>query len=288
MYFMIDVSVLFIFFAGYSFIGWVCETIYCTILSKKFINRGFLNGPFCPVYGFGALILLFCFHGLPPNIAFVFLAGTMITTALEYLTAVLLEKLFHAKWWDYSDIPFNFQGRVCLLNSVLFGIMSVGFAFVISPFAIVAVFAISQVARVTICAVLLIYFSVDIVMTVRSLNSLNLRLETLNKILLAAKEKLDISGFYNTLNIAQRFDKLHELLETEKGQAIYNSLAGIRERIRQLESDNRVLQARIIKAFPSIRSTRYPEMLTMVKERILHVKKDTDKNNDTIDTSNKQ
>lgn len=276
---MIDVSVLFIFFAGYSFIGWTCETIYCTILFKKFINRGFLNGPFCPVYGFGALLLFFILRGLPQNIALVFLVGTLVTTALEYLTALLLETFFHAKWWDYKDIPFNFKGRICLLNSVLFGIMSVGFDFILNPFATAAVYAISQTARLFICAVLFVYFTADFIVTVKSMNSLNLRLEALNKALASAKEKLDISGFYNTLNLAQRFEKLHELIETDKGQTIYNSLGGIRERIKKLESDTHVFQARIIKAFPDIRSTRYPEILIVVKEKILHKNNDNENEN---------
>lgn len=263
-----DLGAVIISFAIYSFMGWVCETTYCSFESRRFVNRGFLNGPFCPVYGFGALAVIGALSVIPRNPALVFLVGCLATTALEYLTGYLLETLFHTKWWDYSDRKFNLHGRICLLNSLVFGVMSVLLVFLIYPFVNRVVAAIPDLARIYIGAALVVYFVVDIILTVRSMKLLNRRLAALSSAVAAIKEKLDLSGFYNALNISQRLEKLHELLDTEKGRVVYASIEGIKERIKQLENDNKLLQKRVIRAFPDIRSTLYPEMLTLIKEKI--------------------
>ncbi|HBB29668.1 MAG TPA: hypothetical protein DC000_10580, partial [Clostridiales bacterium] len=107
----------FIYFIMYSVIGWICEVIFCSIPEKKFINRGFLNGPLCPIYGFGALIVIFFLTPFKDSIFLVFIFGLIVTSTLEYFTSYAMEKLFHSKWWDYSNNRFNINGRVCLLNS---------------------------------------------------------------------------------------------------------------------------------------------------------------------------
>ena len=122
-----------LYFIIYSFLGWCCETVYCSILQKKFVNRGFLYGPLCPMYGCGALLVLYLLRDVRASILPLFLSGMVVTTILEYLTSVLLEKLFHMKWWDYSAMPFNINGRVCLLNSCEFGALSVFVVMVLHP-----------------------------------------------------------------------------------------------------------------------------------------------------------
>ncbi|HPL91825.1 MAG TPA: putative ABC transporter permease, partial [Treponemataceae bacterium] len=117
-------SQLFLFFMAYSVIGWITEVVYCSVQERRLVNRGFLHGPLCPVYGFGALLVVFLLEPFSGSVLVLFLVGMALTTALEYITAWLLETAFSTRWWDYSDLPFNFRGRVCLLNSVLFGLMS--------------------------------------------------------------------------------------------------------------------------------------------------------------------
>lgn len=263
---------LFLSFTIYSFLGWVCETIYCSIIFKKFVNRGFLNGPFCPVYGFGAILLLYILKPLPKNALLVFFAGVVITTALEYITACILEKLFHAKWWDYSKNKFNYKGRICLLNSTLFGLLSVALIFFIEPVTVWLINLMSQRVKYVLFALLAMYFIVDTTITVTSIYKLNLRLEALSRAFSAIKEKLDNTDFYNALNIKERLEKLHELLNTDRGRAIYNSIESIRSYIRKLETENHAFQKRIIKAFPSMRSTKYPEVLNIIKEKVLRGK----------------
>ena len=107
------ICLLFLYFFLYSVIGWVCETAYCSIGKRKFVNRGFLNGPLCPVYGFGALAVVWLLRPVCEYPILVFAAGAAVTSALEYLTGYLLEKLFGLKLWDYSKRPFNAGESAC-------------------------------------------------------------------------------------------------------------------------------------------------------------------------------
>ena len=107
----------------YSFIGWCGEMLYCSACQRRLCEkRGFLNGPLCPIYGHGALIVLFCLDGGCHSPILTFLLGGILTTMLEYLTSYTMEKLFHMRWWDYSQFKLQINGRVCLLNSTLFGL----------------------------------------------------------------------------------------------------------------------------------------------------------------------
>ena len=120
---MLEVCRYVLYFFTYAFIGYVCEVIYCSIPKKKFVNRGYLYAPICPIYGYGAVIVILCFDWLtkyPWGFIVVAIGGMLLTSLLEYLTSFVMEKLFHMRWWDYSNHKFNIKGRVCLLNSTLF------------------------------------------------------------------------------------------------------------------------------------------------------------------------
>lgn len=112
----------FLMFVIYSAIGWIGEIFYVLIKDRKWTSRGFLLGPYCPIYGIGALLvslLLTKFYDQP---IIVFLLSMLICGALEYLTSFFMEKVFAKKWWDYKDKPFNLNGRVCLENLIYFGL----------------------------------------------------------------------------------------------------------------------------------------------------------------------
>lgn len=111
---------VFCFFV-YAFLGYVCEVIYCSIGQKKLVNRGYLYMPVCPIYGFGAVIILLSMLPISKMWYLVFFLGILLTTTLEYLTSYIMEIIFHMRWWDYSKRKLNINGRVCLLNSLLFG-----------------------------------------------------------------------------------------------------------------------------------------------------------------------
>ena len=113
---------LFLLFLIYSFCGYICEIVYSSIYQKKLVNRGFFCGPYCPIYGVGSLFILFTLLRFKSSPVIVYLLGALITSALEYATSFILEKIFHNKWWDYSTEKYNINGRICLLNSLLFGL----------------------------------------------------------------------------------------------------------------------------------------------------------------------
>lgn len=120
-----DLSQWVLFFFLYSFLGWIWETCYVSVKSGKFVNRGFINGPLCTIYGFGAVSVYMILRPFSDNLLYLYLGGVVVATALEYVTAVLMESIFHTSWWDYSDNKFNFQGRICLGASLGWGAFTV-------------------------------------------------------------------------------------------------------------------------------------------------------------------
>ena len=109
----------------YSFLGWLWESSYVSVKEKKLVNRGFVAGPVCTIYGFGAVIVYLSLKPISGNILLLYLGGVIVPTILEYVTAVLMENLFHTSWWDYSKNKYNFQGRICLGASLGWGALSV-------------------------------------------------------------------------------------------------------------------------------------------------------------------
>lgn len=278
---MDSISTLFICFTIYSFIGWVCETILCSYLEKKFVNRGFLNGPFCPVYGFGAVLLQVTLFSLNLSksvlsVIFVFVAGALLTSILEYFTGWLLETLFHTTWWDYSKSRFNIKGRVCLKNSLAFGVMSVALIFIILPFVQGGIQSIPYNIRLLITIVLFIYFLADIFVTIKSMQNLNLRLEKISEAFASIKEKFAHDENYDELTVSQKAERIREIVFGDKTKKISGTFDSVREKIASLINNNEHFQKRIIKAFPHIKSTKYPELLSIIKDKVLRNKNNQD------------
>lgn len=123
----------FLYFIFFSFVGWSWESFQYTIENKKFINRGFLKGPYCPIYGWGGLIIIAFLHNID-NVFALFFCGSLLCTALEYMTSLILEKIFNKRWWDYSSYRFNLHGRICLICSTTFGVLSVLLVKLVQPF----------------------------------------------------------------------------------------------------------------------------------------------------------
>ncbi len=124
---------LFIYFFLYSFLGWCSEVIFATLKTGKFVNRGFLNGPVCPIYGTGVVLLLLCLMPLKKYPWAVFFVSVILCSALEFLTGFVLEKIFHKKWWDYSNRKFNIGGFICPEMSLLWGIAAIAVLYGIQP-----------------------------------------------------------------------------------------------------------------------------------------------------------
>lgn len=123
-----------LYFFIYSILGWLLETIFCIVTLGVFNKRGFLYGPICPIYGFGAIILILCLKNIKTNTIGKFFIGMIAFTIFEYIVSLLLETLFGLRWWDYTNEPLNFQGRVSLSFSIAWGIIGVIFVEKIHPF----------------------------------------------------------------------------------------------------------------------------------------------------------
>lgn len=131
---MNTLSFYFFLFITFSVIGWFTECVSCTLWYRKFIhNRGFLLGPCCPVYGFGAVFMYVFLSKYENEPVALFTMAVVGTSIIEYIASVIMEKIFRARWWDYTKEPFNINGRVCLKNSILFGIMGLGFIYYVKP-----------------------------------------------------------------------------------------------------------------------------------------------------------
>ena len=127
------ISKYFILFIIYSFAGWVMETLWVSWCNKRLVDRGFLIGPYCPIYGFGALLIVLLLNKLAFSPILVFLMTVFVCGALEYFASWIMEKIFKARWWDYSNVKFNLNGRICLKNLIAFGIMGITVIYIINP-----------------------------------------------------------------------------------------------------------------------------------------------------------
>ncbi len=123
----------FLLFMCYSFVGWLIEVILTIIEDKKIVNRGFFVGPYCPIYGCGGILATLLLSKYSGDLVVLFILGVIIFSALEYFTSYALEKIFHARWWDYSNYKFNINGRICLLGMVFFGILGVVVIRLVNP-----------------------------------------------------------------------------------------------------------------------------------------------------------
>ena len=250
------------YFVIYSFAGWVMESIFRSISERKLINTGFLKGPFCPIYGIGAIIIYVFLSGFKENILLLFLAGFIVLSVWEYIVGILLEKIFHTKYWDYSDNKFNIQGRICLTNSIYWGILGVVFIYYIHPFVVdkLQLIDIIYLRVVVYCALILI--TVDAITTIVNMKNLRATLEKIEKLNAQIKEKLE------------------EVKDLGKDKAKNEVTENIQEIIHQLDiKKNRIIRKlykhvyRLKKAFPAIESKEITEILNK-KIEIIKDKKD--------------
>ena len=164
MVFGIDIKIYFLLFLIYSFLGWCMEVIGKLIQYKRFINRGFLIGPYCPIYGVGAILISFLLKGFIHNPILLFLMAILVCGTLEYLTSYFMEKMYHARWWDYSQRKFNINGRVCLNTVIPFGILGLFIMYVSNPFFISKINILPQIViNILFWAFLIIYIIDNII-----------------------------------------------------------------------------------------------------------------------------
>lgn len=131
-----DLKIYFLLFLIYSFVGWVLEVIYTLFTDKKLTNRGFFIGPYCPIYGVGALLVVVFLSKFQQHPFALFILAVVICSVLEYCTSYVMEKIFKIRWWDYSNNKFNINGRICLETMIPFGVIACLLIYVINPFLV--------------------------------------------------------------------------------------------------------------------------------------------------------
>lgn len=154
-----------ILFFIYSFLGWIMEVTLTLITDKKFVNRGFLLGPCCPIYGCGCILLNLLLHNYTNNILVLFILTMFTCSLLEYITSFLMEKIFKLRWLDYSQMKFNINGRICLETMTPFsilGVLAIKFA---TPFFITNINKLSEKTILIISIILITLFIIDVIIS---------------------------------------------------------------------------------------------------------------------------
>ena len=178
--FLISFFKYFILFLIYSFIGWLFEVFLTIIKERKYINRGFLIGPIVPIWGTGAILITLILKETD-GIFNLLVSSAFIGTVLEYIVNVLMEKIFKARWWDYSDLPFNVNGRVWLGSSILFGIGGMCVVLYLNPFFSSLINYFSDLMIIYFGIILLILVSLDLAISCNIIKSLKLSAYSIRK-----------------------------------------------------------------------------------------------------------
>lgn len=261
-----------IYFLIYSFLGWLWEEIFCTIDQGKLVNRGFLFGPLCPIYGTGALAVDLLFRELMQIESYIllFVVSMVVCTVIEYCTAVILEKLFNTRWWDYSDYKINFQGRISLLASTAFGAMSVILVKFVHPFVVDLLSRVDHGIINYIGGICLGVFVADVIMTVKSIIVMQSGLETvsgkLSEFLEQNKERINSALADGKTKTGELKDNLMKNFRRSKD---YN------DQVRKFKKSGFFSAKRLIKAFPYMKNTKYSKLFDTIKS---DVEKEDDEN----------
>lgn len=290
---------LWIFFI-YAFLGWCTEVSYAALVTGKFVNRGFLNGPVCPVYGFGVVIVLAGLTPLQDSLPLLFLGSVVLTSALEWLTGFVLEKLFHQRWWDYSDQPFNLSGYICLRFSIAWGFACLFVVKLLHPTVLLLIRLIPRTLGVVLLAGLGAVMAVDLAATVSTIVKLNRRLEQIDelaakikeasnefgenlaeKVLDAAergagwKEDIDELSFRLAERRAELADNLEEWEQHREEQRaqVRRQLEEWRTSMQELHDGEFFGRRRLLKAFPRLRSIDHTGALERLRRRAENFRK---------------
>ena len=224
-------------FIIYAFVGWCTEVSYAALDTGKFVNRGFLNGPYCPIYGCGVVIVVAILTPLKENLFILFVGSFLLTTALEFVTGYILEKVFHNKWWDYSDKPFNIKGYICLKFSIYWGLACTFVMKIIHPMIYKAITWIPFIPGVVLLSILMCVFVVDCCITVSTILKFNKRLKLMDEMAASIRKLSDEIGENIYENVTGVIEKSEEFQENHP--ELIDKLAESKENILELHEATR-------------------------------------------------
>ena len=166
---------LFLLFFVYAILGYLCEIFYCSCIEKKVVfNRGFCLGPYCPIYGIGSILMLLLLSKYKNDPIVLIFMSAIICSFVEYITSAILEKIFKARWWDYSDKKFNIEGRICLENTFFFGIGGFIIIYLVNPIIMRVFNWLPKMVLIIIAIVCLLIFIADLILTIVTLGRIKI------------------------------------------------------------------------------------------------------------------
>ena len=265
-------------FIIYAFLGWCSEVSFAAVNKGKFVNRGFLNGPVCPIYGVGMLIVVLCLWNLRDRPLLLFLGSALLTTALEFVTGFVLERFFHDKWWDYSDMPFNIKGYVCLKFTILWGLAASFIIGAIHRFIYMLIEKTPFVLGAILLAVFSAAFIADFIVTLTALVKLPKKLKAMaeaERALRAVSDKIGENISDTTIAAKEKGEALAE----ENKPRLEELKAEYEKKKKELSAmlERNFVQRRIFKAFPNLKNGRYKAIFDRISELKLKV---TEKGNE--------
>lgn len=246
-------------FTLYSILGWICETIWCSIGARRFVNRGFLAGPWCPIYGFGACIILLVVYPLQPYPLLVFLLSMLFTSMLEYFTGWLLESLFKTRWWDYRERRFNLKGRVCLRNSLIFGALGL---VVVDTWHLAEGLLVSlSPTRVRVLASLVVVvFLSDLLWSLGAAANLEIRLRGIRAALEEMERYQQTYSWFDRKDLTGSIQRLREICAEEPDNAVAaDILLQLNVQFKHQGSN------RLARAFPQLLPQEYKDEFAALK-----------------------
>ena len=214
-------------FFVYSFAGWLWEVVYTLAVKRKFVNRGFLFGPICPIYGVGGLLAIVVV-GQVPGVVAQFVVGGVLATVVEYVTSWVLERLFGARWWDYSDFPLNINGRVCLFASLAFAVMMVAVNQVFQPALAGVMGLLPQWVLHAAAIVMSIALVADVAASVAGMNAFNRKLEAVQRYLSSFGAGAVMHASQARERVAGGWERVSELAGRAEGaaQGVFDRIQG--------------------------------------------------------------
>lgn len=234
---------LFFYFFWWSVFGWFLEVVVRTLETGGFENRGFLNGPFCPIYGFGVIMITHLLAPLKDNFLILYILSSLICTTFELSIGLLMEKLFHAKWWDYSEEKFNYKGFICLRIALLWGVGSVLVICVVQPLIEKTVSYIPYTFGNIFAGVIFFLIVIDIIATLSDIRNFNNKLKQIDYIATLLHDKSIALGENisdEVLNLNAKYEKLSEQIKS----------------------------SRLVKAFPTMKPSQYSKTFKIIKNKI--------------------
>jgi Predicted membrane protein len=264
---------LFYNFFLYSFLGWIYESTFVSIKKRTFVNRGFLNGPMIPIYGAGASTVYLFLHNRMDNAVFVFVQGMLLATVLEYITSFLMEKIFHAKWWDYSNSKYNIQGRVCLMASLFWGFLSILMSEVLQPSINHVIDRIPRVQGENIGYGILLLFVADTTVTAIYALQLDKKITQMQKLREEFAENIANSKLFEKredIRLLLENSQISEWMGTfsDYKDEIEVRFKGFIAKYQKDTEKHSFIQKRLLKAFPGIKVNYGEYALKDLKDKL--------------------